>query len=120
MVEFPLDPILSKMLIVSEGMGCSDEILTVVSMLSVPAIFFRPRGREDDADAKKEKFQVCFEDMKLFLLCNKITGSRKNSVLNCFRFILITYKNIKLVTYLFSNSSEDVSDTKKAIIQIRR
>lgn len=58
MVEFPLDPTLSKMLIVSEGMGCSDEILTIVSMLSVPAIFFRPKGREEDADAKKEKFQV--------------------------------------------------------------
>lgn len=65
MVEFPLDPTLSKMLIVSEGMGCSDEVLTVVSMLSVPAIFFRPRGREEDADAKKEKFQVCYrESMK--------------------------------------------------------
>ncbi|KIH43395.1 helicase associated domain protein, partial [Ancylostoma duodenale] len=57
MVEFPLDPTLSKMLIVSESMGCSEEVLTIVSMLSVPAIFFRPKGREDEADAKKEKFQ---------------------------------------------------------------
>lgn len=63
MVEFPLDPTLSKMLIVSEGMGCSDEVLTVVSMLSVPAIFFRPKGREEDADAKKEKFQVCCDEV---------------------------------------------------------
>uniref|UniRef100_A0A0R3RPC4 RNA helicase n=1 Tax=Elaeophora elaphi TaxID=1147741 RepID=A0A0R3RPC4_9BILA len=67
MVEFPLDPTLSKMLIVSEGMGCSDEVLTVVSMLSVPAIFFRPKGREDDADAKKEKFQVPESDHLSFL-----------------------------------------------------
>ncbi|MCP9259318.1 Pre-mRNA-splicing factor ATP-dependent RNA helicase PRP16 [Dirofilaria immitis] len=57
MVEFPLDPTLSKMLIVSEGMRCSDEVLTVVSMLSVPAIFFRPKGREEDADAKKRNFK---------------------------------------------------------------
>uniref|UniRef100_A0A915C1J7 RNA helicase n=1 Tax=Parascaris univalens TaxID=6257 RepID=A0A915C1J7_PARUN len=67
MVEFPLDPTLSKMLIVSEGMGCSDEILTIVSMLSVPAIFFRPKGREEDADAKKEKFQVPESDHLSFL-----------------------------------------------------
>lgn len=36
----------------------SRQVLTIVSMLSVPAIFFRPKGREDEADARKEKFQV--------------------------------------------------------------
>lgn len=58
MVEFPLDPALSKMLIVSCDMQCSVEVLIIVSMLSVPAIFFRPKGREDDSDAAREKFQV--------------------------------------------------------------
>ncbi|ULU01767.1 hypothetical protein L3Y34_001812 [Caenorhabditis briggsae] len=67
MVEFPLDPTLSKMLIVSAEMGCSDEVLTIVSMLSVPAIFFRPKGREEEADAKKEKFQVPESDHLTFL-----------------------------------------------------
>ena len=57
MVEFPLDPALSKMLIASVEMECSADILSVVSMLSVPAIFFRPKGREDDSDAAWEKFQ---------------------------------------------------------------
>ena len=41
MVEFPLEPSLSKMLIISEEMGCSLDILIIVSMLSVPSIFFR-------------------------------------------------------------------------------
>jgi len=27
-------------------------------MLSVPAIFFRPKGKEEESDAMKEKFQV--------------------------------------------------------------
>jgi pre-mRNA-splicing factor ATP-dependent RNA helicase DHX38/PRP16 len=58
MVEFPLDPPLSKMLIMSEQFGCSSEILTIVSMLSVPSIFFRPKGREQESDAKREKFFV--------------------------------------------------------------
>ena len=44
MVEFPLDPPLSKMLIIGEQEGCSAEILTIVSMLSVPTVFFRPKG----------------------------------------------------------------------------
>lgn len=41
MVEFPLDPTLSKLLITSVEMNCSSEVLTIVSMLSVPSIFFR-------------------------------------------------------------------------------
>lgn len=32
MAEFPLEPSLSKMLIVSHDLGCSDEILTIVAM----------------------------------------------------------------------------------------
>eukprot|EP00466_Bigelowiella_natans_P001567 jgi/Bigna1/49652/estExt_Genewise1.C_530063 len=58
MVEFPLDPALSKMLIVAEELGCSSEILTIVSMLSVPRIFFRPPDRAEESDAAREKFQV--------------------------------------------------------------
>jgi len=46
MAEFPLDPPLSKMLIKSSEFDCSEEILTIVSMLSVPAIFYRPKDRE--------------------------------------------------------------------------
>ena len=43
MAEFPLDPMLSKMLIMSVHLGCSDEILTIVSMLSVQNVFYRPK-----------------------------------------------------------------------------
>ena len=47
MVEFPLDPPLSKMLLVGAQLGCAAEVLTVVSMLSVPGVFFRPPDRWD-------------------------------------------------------------------------
>ena len=67
MVEFPLDPPLSKMLIISVDMKCSEEVLTIVSMLSVPAIFFRPKGREDESDAAREKFAVPESDHLTFL-----------------------------------------------------
>ncbi|CAM9196742.1 unnamed protein product [Ascophyllum nodosum] len=58
MVEFPLDPPLAKMLIFSERLGCSAEVLVVVSMLSVPSVFFRPKDREEESDAAREKFFV--------------------------------------------------------------
>jgi pre-mRNA-splicing factor ATP-dependent RNA helicase DHX38/PRP16 len=58
MVEFPLDPPLSKMLLIAESLGCTSEVLTVVSMLSIPTIFFRPKDREAESDAAREKFFV--------------------------------------------------------------
>ncbi|KAK3086642.1 hypothetical protein FSP39_021298 [Pinctada imbricata] len=67
MVEFPLDPALSKMLIISLDMECSAEILIIVSMLSVPAIFYRPKGREEDSDNAREKFQVPESDHLTYL-----------------------------------------------------
>ena len=67
MVEFPLDPSLSKMLIISEEMECSLDILIIVSMLSVPSIFFRPKDREEESDAAREKFQVPESDHLTYL-----------------------------------------------------
>ncbi|XP_054286670.1 pre-mRNA-splicing factor ATP-dependent RNA helicase PRP16 [Macrosteles quadrilineatus] len=58
MAEFPLDPPQCQMLIVSAAMGCTADILIIVSMLSVPSIFYRPKGREEEADSVREKFQV--------------------------------------------------------------
>lgn len=62
MAELPLDPAMSKMLLVSAEMGCSEEMLTIVSMLSVPSIIYRPKGREEEADKMREKFQVAESD----------------------------------------------------------
>ncbi|XP_045109472.1 ATP-dependent RNA helicase DHX8-like isoform X2 [Portunus trituberculatus] len=41
MAEFPLEPNLAKMLIMSVHLQCSNEILTIVSMLSVQNVFYR-------------------------------------------------------------------------------
>lgn len=67
MVEFPLDPPLAKMLIFAETLGCTSEILIIVSMLSVPGIFFRPKDREEESDAAREKFFVPESDHLTFL-----------------------------------------------------
>jgi len=56
MAEFPLEPQLSKMLIMSVHLACSDEILTIVSMLSVQNVFYRPKDKQAVADQKKAKF----------------------------------------------------------------
>ncbi|KAH8315474.1 hypothetical protein KR074_003725 [Drosophila pseudoananassae] len=67
MAEFPLDPPQCQMLIVACKMECSAEVLIIVSMLSVPSIFYRPKGREDEADGVREKFQVPESDHLTYL-----------------------------------------------------
>ena len=58
MVEFPLDPPLAKMLLFAEELGCTAEVLVVVSMLSVDTVFYRPKDREEESDAARERFFV--------------------------------------------------------------
>ncbi|KAI5070573.1 hypothetical protein GOP47_0014916 [Adiantum capillus-veneris] len=54
--EFPLDPQMSKMLVVSPKFNCSSEILSIVAMLSVPNCFLRPKEAHKAADAAKARF----------------------------------------------------------------
>ena len=56
MADFPMEPALAKTLIFSVDMGCSDEILSIVAMLSVQTVFYRPKEKQQQADQKKTKF----------------------------------------------------------------
>lgn len=54
--EFPLDPALAVMLISSPEFYCSNEILSITSLLSVPQIFIRPASQRKRADEMKNLF----------------------------------------------------------------
>lgn len=56
MAEFPLEPNLSKMLLTGIDLGCADEIITIIAMLSVQTIFYRPKDKQNLADQKKARF----------------------------------------------------------------
>ena len=56
MADFPMEPALAKVLIASVDMGCSEEILSIVAMLSVQTVFYRPKEKQQQADQKKAKF----------------------------------------------------------------
>ena len=56
MAEFPLDPSISKMLLESPKYKCSNEMLTIAAILSVPNVFIRPRERGNEADQCKRQF----------------------------------------------------------------
>jgi ATP-dependent RNA helicase DHX8/PRP22 len=48
MARLPLDPMYSKALIVASEFKCLEEMLIVVSMLSVESIFFSPREKLEE------------------------------------------------------------------------
>ncbi|ODV67002.1 P-loop containing nucleoside triphosphate hydrolase protein [Hyphopichia burtonii NRRL Y-1933] len=54
--QFPLDPMLAILLINSFKYNCSEEILTIVSLLSVPNVFVRPASARKRADEAKMIF----------------------------------------------------------------
>uniref|UniRef100_A0A8C1YUZ3 RNA helicase n=1 Tax=Cyprinus carpio TaxID=7962 RepID=A0A8C1YUZ3_CYPCA len=56
MAEFPLDPQLAKMVIASCDFNCSNEILSITAMLSVPQCFVRPTEAKKAADESKMRF----------------------------------------------------------------
>jgi len=56
MADFPVDPQLAKMLIASPQYGCSNEIMSIVSLLNVPLVFMRPPDQRKMADEAKAQF----------------------------------------------------------------
>ncbi|KAL9170487.1 hypothetical protein ABFS82_04G147700 [Erythranthe guttata] len=59
MAEFPLDPMLSKMIVASDKYQCSDEIISVAAMLSIGnSIFYRPKDKQVHADNARMNFHM--------------------------------------------------------------
>ncbi|XXG98459.1 hypothetical protein Hte_004783 [Hypoxylon texense] len=56
MADFPMEPALAKVLIGAVDIGCSDEMLSIVAMLNLPNVFYRPKEKQTQADQKKAKF----------------------------------------------------------------
>lgn len=55
--EFPLDPKVAVMLISSPEFYCSNEILSLTALLSVPNVFLRPGSARKRADEMKAQFE---------------------------------------------------------------
>ena len=57
MAEFPVDPMLSKMILAAEKYKCVEQILTIAAMLSVNnAVFYQPKDKKVHADTARTNF----------------------------------------------------------------
>lgn len=82
MVQFPIEPNLSKMLIESVKFECSDEIATIVAMLNVQNLFiFR---RKKDANMVRQNFGSSESDLIKYLNIFKTWETYKRSSCWCY------------------------------------
>ncbi|XP_027354450.1 probable pre-mRNA-splicing factor ATP-dependent RNA helicase DEAH9 isoform X1 [Abrus precatorius] len=65
--EIPLDPMVSKMIIASSELGCSEEIITIAAVLSVQSIWISGRGIQKESDEAKLRFAAAEGDHVTFL-----------------------------------------------------
>lgn len=57
MAEFPLDPMMAKVLIAAGDFGCSEDVCIISSMLSIQgSVFFRPKAKKEQADRAHKSF----------------------------------------------------------------
>ncbi|KAJ3218005.1 hypothetical protein HDU67_006905 [Dinochytrium kinnereticum] len=57
MAEFPIDPMLSKSLIASETYQCSEEVVSIIAMLTAGnGIFFKPKNEAVQAEQARRNF----------------------------------------------------------------
>jgi pre-mRNA-splicing factor ATP-dependent RNA helicase DHX16 len=86
MAEFPLDPMLSKAVIVSEKYKCVNEVLSTVAMLSLGAsVFYRPKEKAIHADTARLNFaRGGGGDMIAFYRCYSEWAAAEYSPAWCF------------------------------------
>ncbi|CAK9327485.1 unnamed protein product [Citrullus colocynthis] len=65
--EIPLEPMISKMILASGELGCSEEIITIAAVLSIQSIWASSRGAQRELDEARLRFAAAEGDHVTFL-----------------------------------------------------
>lgn len=96
MVEFPLDPRQSRILVASSEMGCSEEILNIISLLSVENVFHIPSHKREEANELHKKFRSSEGDHIMLLKMYKGYRATKGDKNWC-KENFIDFRNMNMV-----------------------
>ncbi|CAN6986104.1 unnamed protein product [Brassica rapa subsp. trilocularis] len=94
--ELPLDPMISKMILASNELGCSDEIITIAAVLSIQSVWVIARGVQKEQDEAKLRFAAAEGDHITFLNVYKGFLESKKSSQWCYKNFL-NYQSMKKV-----------------------
>lgn len=81
MANFPLEPRYAKTILLSPDFSCSEEVLTIVSLLSVDTVLYNPPARRDDVLAARKKFTSSEGDhmtlLNIYRAFKKVGGNKE-------------------------------------------
>ena len=123
LAKFSIDPRLSKMILTSIELGCVEQILIIVSALSIQDPRERPHEKQQAADEKHNRFKDKTSDfISLLNLWNYITDQQKALSSNQFRRMcqkeFIAYMRIREWQDIFSQLKSTLKDQKIALTRI--
>ncbi|XP_005740389.1 ATP-dependent RNA helicase DHX33 [Pundamilia nyererei] len=81
MASFPLEPRYAKTILLSPDYSCSEEILSIVSLLSVDTVLYNPPARRDEVLAVRKKFMSSEGDhmtlLNIYRAFKKVSGNKE-------------------------------------------
>lgn len=81
MASFPLEPRYAKTILLSPDYSCSEEILSIVSVLSVDTVLYNPPARRDEVLAARKKFSSSEGDhmtlLNIYRAFKKVSGNKE-------------------------------------------
>ncbi|GIY19392.1 ATP-dependent RNA helicase DHX33 [Caerostris darwini] len=105
MVVFPLDPRFSKMIITSTKYKCTDEILSIISLLCVESVFYTTISEREKFNEVKKKFESAVGDHIMLLNIYKQFKKFKGNVPWC-KENYINFRNMKKAMAIRKQLSE--------------
>ncbi|XP_062572851.1 ATP-dependent RNA helicase DHX33-like [Saccostrea cucullata] len=97
MAAFPLEPRLGKTLLIAKENNCLEEILTIVSLLSVDSVLVTPQSKREEALAARQKFVSSEGDHVMLLNIYKAYKAVKGNKDWCMENF-INQRNMKTAT----------------------
>ncbi|XP_063842000.1 ATP-dependent RNA helicase DHX33-like [Scylla paramamosain] len=81
MAQFPLEPRYAKVILSGPEHGCTDEVLSIISMLSSESIFVNPAGKKEQAAIARRKFtSVEGDHITLLKVFRAFKAAKKNKM----------------------------------------
>ncbi|XP_031713436.1 ATP-dependent RNA helicase DHX33 [Anarrhichthys ocellatus] len=81
MASFPLEPRYAKTILLSPDYSCSEEILSIVSLLSVDTVLYNPPARREEVLAARKKFSSSEGDhmtlLSIYRAFKKVSGNKE-------------------------------------------
>ncbi|XP_047463777.1 ATP-dependent RNA helicase DHX33 [Mugil cephalus] len=81
MASFPLEPRYAKTILLSPDYSCSEEVLSIVSLLSVDTVLYNPPARREEVQSARKKFTSSEGDhvtlLNIYRAFKKVSGNKE-------------------------------------------